>query len=81
MYQSRKILKGQIYYVNNVGGSFVGSEQVAGGQLLLLVITLETAIPMLWRSCILQPGARRICQLMFRYSAQENRPLPFVRKL
>lgn len=30
MYQSRKILKGQIYYVNKVGGSFIGSEQAAG---------------------------------------------------
>ena len=30
MYQPRKILKGQIYYLNKAGGSFVGSEQAAG---------------------------------------------------
>lgn len=36
MYQSRKILKGQIYYVNNVGGSFVGSEQVAGRSAIIV---------------------------------------------
>ena len=36
MYQSRKILKGQIYYVNNVGGSFVGSEQVAGRPAIIV---------------------------------------------
>ena len=36
MYQSRKILKGQIYYVNNVGGSFVGSKQVAGRPAIIV---------------------------------------------
>nr|WP_298061198.1 type II toxin-antitoxin system PemK/MazF family toxin [uncultured Blautia sp.] len=36
MYQPRKILKGQIHYVNKTGGSFVGSEQMAGRPAIIV---------------------------------------------
>lgn len=36
MYQPRKILKGQIYYVNKAGGTFVGSEQMAGRPAIIV---------------------------------------------
>ena len=36
MYQPRKILKGQIYYVNKAGGSFVGNEQAAGRPAIIV---------------------------------------------
>lgn len=36
MYQPRKILKGQIYYVNKIGEDFVGSEQMAGRPAIIV---------------------------------------------